>query len=96
MPVYLYEEILPDGSGGATFEIMQGIHEPALTQHPQTGVPIRRKLTAPAWAPKGFGKHNKKEQLSDRNLEKLGFTKYVKGKQGYEKVAGDGPDLIKR
>jgi hypothetical protein len=26
----------------------------------------------------------------------LGFTKYVKGKGGYEKTAGDGPDLIKR
>jgi predicted nucleic acid-binding Zn ribbon protein len=94
--MYLYEEILPDGSGGETFEVMQSIHDEPLTEHPQTGQPVRRKVTAPAWAPKGFGKHDKKEQLSDRNLEKLGFTKYVKGKGGYEKTAGDGPDLIKR
>lgn len=96
MPFYVYEEILPDGSAGPTFEVMQSVHEPPLTQHPQTGAPVRRKVTAPAWAPKGFGKHDKKEQLSDRNLEKLGFTKYVKGQGGYEKVTGEGPDLIQR
>lgn len=96
MPMYLYETVLPDGSGGETFEFLQNIHEPALTAHPQTGAPIRRKVTAPAWSPKGFGKHDKKEQLSDRNLEKLGFTKYVKGNGGYEKTVGSGPDLIKR
>jgi predicted nucleic acid-binding Zn ribbon protein len=93
MPLYVYEEVLPDGSAGETFEIMQGIHEPALTRHPQSGAPVRRKVTAPGWVPKGFGKHDKKEQLSDRQLEKLGFTKYVKGKRGYEKTAGDGPEL---
>lgn len=96
MPMYVYEEILPDGSAGATFELMQGIHEEALTAHPKTGVPVRRKVTAPWAGPKGFGKHDKKEQLSDRNLEKLGFTKYVKGKGGYEKTAGSGPELIRK
>lgn len=95
MPLYVYEELLPDGSGGATFELIQSIHEPALTQHPETGVPVRRRVTAP-FMPKKFGKHNPKEQLSDKNLESLGFTKYVKGKRGYEKTAGDGPELIKR
>jgi hypothetical protein len=96
MPVYVYEELRSDGQPGETFEFLQGIHEPALTKHPQTGVPIRRKVTAPFSPPKPFGKHDKKEQLSDRNLEKLGFTKYVKGKGGYEKTAGDGPEQIKR
>lgn len=95
MPLYIYEEVLADGSGGETFEILQSIHDEPLTRHPQTGVPVRRKVTA-AWTPKPFGKHDKKEQLSDRNLEKLGFTKYVKGSSGYEKVTGDGPDLIKK
>ena len=96
MPMYLYEEILSDDSGGPTFEVMQGIREEPLTVHPVSGVPVRRKVTAPAWSPKAFGKHDKKEQLSDRNLEKLGFTKYVKSKGGYEKTAGGGPDLIKK
>lgn len=95
MPLYIYEEILPDGSAGATFEVMQSIHDAALTTHPESGQPVRRKVTA-AWTPKPFGKHDKKEQLSDKNLEKLGFTKYVKGKGGYEKTAGDGPEMIRR
>jgi hypothetical protein len=96
MPLYMYEEVLPDGSAGdQIFEFIQGIHDPAFTTHPQTGVAIRRKVTAP-WMPKAFGKHDKKEQLSDKNLESLGFTKYVKGKNGYEKTAGDGPELIKK
>lgn len=95
MPLYLYEEVLSDGSGGEVFEYIQSIHDPAYTHHPETGRPIRRKVTAP-WMPKGFGKHNPKEQLSDKNLESLGFTKYVKGKGGYHKTAGDGPELIKR
>lgn len=95
MPLYVYEEVLPDGSGGAVFEFIQSIHESAFTTHPETGVAIRRRVTAP-WMPKAFGKHDKKEQLSDKNLEGLGFTKYVKGKNGYEKTAGDGPELIRR
>lgn len=94
MPLYIYEEIQPDGTGGATFEILQSIHEPALTKHPETNVPIRRKVTAP-WTPKPFNKISIKEQLSDKSLEKLGFTKYVKTKRGYEKTAGDGPELKK-
>lgn len=95
MPLYVYQEILPDGSDGERFEVLQKIDEPALELHPKTGNPVRRVITA-AWTPKGFMGHDKKEQLSDRNLEKLGFTKYVKGKGGYEKTAGDGPDRIKR
>jgi hypothetical protein len=43
------------------------------------------------------GTRQTKPDLSDRNLERLGLTKYKKsGEAGrkYEKVAGDGPDLI--
>lgn len=95
MPLYVYQEILPDGSDGERFEVLQKIEEPALVKHPKTGNAVRRVITA-AFTPKPFMGHDKKEQLSDRNLEKLGFTKYVKGKGGYEKTAGDGPDRIKR
>jgi hypothetical protein len=95
MPLYIYEEVRPDGAAGAIYEFLQGIHDAAFTRHPETGVAIRRKVTA-AWTPKPFGKHDKKEQLSDKSLEKLGFTKYVKGRNGYEKTAGEGPELMKR
>lgn len=92
MPVYVYQEILPDGSDGERFEVLQRISDPALQTHPQTGNAVRRVITA-AFTPKGFLGHDKKEVMSDKNLEKLGFTKYVKGKRGYEKTAGDGPEL---
>ena len=95
MPVYIYQETLPDGSDGERFEVLQKISEAALTKHPRTGNTVRRVITA-AFTPKPFLGHDKKEQLSDRNLEKLGFTKYVKGKGGYEKVCGEGPDKVKR
>ena len=95
MPTYVYQETLPDGSDGERFEILQRISDEPLTVHPRTGNAVRRVVTA-AFTPKPFLGHDKKEQLSDRNLEKLGFTKYVKGKGGYEKAAGEGPDLIKR
>jgi hypothetical protein len=33
--------------------------------------------------------------LEDKNLERLGFTKYVKSdKGGYEKTVGKGPDSL--
>ncbi len=95
MPMYVYAEVLPDGSLGEKFEVMQSIHAEPLTVHPESGKPVRRVVTG-FMIPKGFGKHDKKEQLSDKNLEKLGFTKYVKGKGGYEKAAGGGPDLLKK
>ena len=38
-----------------------------------------------------------KGDISNRSLEKLGFTKYQKTETGkYEKVLGDGPNLINR
>jgi hypothetical protein len=93
--MYVYQEILPDGSEGERFDVLQKISDPPLTRHPKSGNAVRRVVTA-AFTPKPFMGHDKKEQLSDRNLEQLGFTKYVKGKGGYEKTAGDGPDLLKR
>ena len=46
MPMYLYETIpsspseLPD-----RFELRQSMAEPCLTQHPETGAPVRRVLS---------------------------------------------------
>lgn len=97
MPIYQYEEVLPDGEGGEQFEIFQKMADAPLTHHPETGVPIRRVYTAPAvggkWSEEAVGKSIK----DDRKLERLGFTKYVKTDSGkYEKVAGKGPDLLKK
>ena len=46
MAVYVYETI-PDREGGTvrTYEIRQSMKDAALTNHPETGEPIRRVIT---------------------------------------------------
>ena len=95
MPTYEYEVVLPDGSGGERFEVVQPMRDDALTEHPETGEPVRRVISAPNVG----GKHSaasEKNQLSDKNLDRLGFTKYVRGDKGYEKTAGSGPERINK
>ncbi|WP_210494404.1 zinc ribbon domain-containing protein [Patulibacter sp. SYSU D01012] len=53
MPIYEYRR--PDGS---TFEVLQKFSDEALTQDPDTGVPVERVLSAPAIHFKGSGFHN--------------------------------------
>lgn len=96
MPTYVYEILDKKGNGtGKTFEHVQTMKSEALTQHPETGEPVRRVPQAPAiagnWSPlKTAGK------LSNSNLERLGFTKYEKKGDGYmERTAGKaGPKSI--
>jgi hypothetical protein len=99
MPIYEYVVIRKDGSDGERFEVMQSIHAAPLEKHPETGAPVRRVISRPAPPKVLGGTDTKKPDLSDRNLEKLGFTKYKKtGGPGrkYEKIVGDGPDTIQR
>lgn len=96
MPLYVYEVVLPDGSGGEQFEVLQKLSDPALTTHPETGEPVRRVFAEPN-APRAWTDSQGKAAVSDKNLAAKGFTKYVKtGKGTYEKTAGDGPKKIKR
>jgi hypothetical protein len=93
MPMYVYEVLDEQGAVCDVFEIIQKITEPQLTRHPETGQPVRILITAPFVAKKTHGELPKGD-ISDRNLEKLGFTKYKKKRGGgYDKVVGDGPDL---
>ena len=91
MPTYVYETVLPDGRAGEAFEVMQSMSDPVLTEHPQTGQPVRRVIQAPSvggmWSASG-----RRAMLSDRKLAEQGFTKYVKtGDGSYEKTTGAGP-----
>jgi len=47
MPIYVYET-LPTAAEAAPerFEVRQSMAEPPLTQHPESGVPVRRILSA--------------------------------------------------
>ena len=95
MPLYEYAVIRPDGSHGQTFEILQRIGETSLTKHPETGEPVERIIsTINGPMPPG---DRIKGDISNKHLEKQGFTKYQKTSTGkYEKILGDGPDLIRR
>ncbi len=95
MPVYVYETVREDGQPGEQFEVVQSMKDEPLKAHPETGEPVRRVIQSPMVG----GRHSttsEKAKLSDSNLERMGFTKYVKGDKGYEKTAGDGPDRIAR
>lgn len=95
MPLYEYAVINDDGSHGEVFEVLQKFGEAPLTTHPESGRPVERIISV-ASVPRPTGGPIKGD-ISNRNLEKLGFTKYQKSSTGkYEKVLGDGPDLIKR
>jgi hypothetical protein len=95
MPIYHYQVITDDDSG-EIFEVIQSMSEPVLTSHPETGQAVQRVFTT-ANAPKTWTTQNTKANLSDKNLERMGFTKYVKSDQGkYEKVIGKGPSKISK
>ena len=94
MPTYVYEIVKPDGTGGDRFEVLQRISEPPLAAHPETGEPVRRVITGFAIGGRATDVGNPK-LLSDRNLDRLGFTKYVNSGDGtYEKTVGSGPSQI--
>jgi hypothetical protein len=96
MPFYVYEVVLPDGTAGEQFEVFQKMADAALTEHPETGEPVRRVFTEPN-APRAWTDSHSKAALNDKNLAAKGFTKYVKTGNGtYEKTAGNGPKQIKR
>ena len=74
MPIYEYRR--PDGS---TFEVMQKMADEALTEDPETGVPVERVFHPVAVHFKGKGFHNTDYGTRRRNRE-------------LEKSAKDGSD----
>lgn len=94
MPIYIYEYLDDNGEGtGESFEIVQKMTEDALTEH--EGRKVHRVPTAPNIAGK-WSDMKEKSMLSNKNLERLGFTKYEKKGNGYmERTAGrEGPKSI--
>ena len=51
MPVYMYKNLATE----ETFEIVQRISDPALTKHPETGDPVKRRIQPVGIAFKGSG-----------------------------------------
>ena len=94
MPTYVYAIINDDGSDGESFEVVQRMTDPPLTEHPESGRPVRR-VPQPPHIAGDWSEGATKQKLSDKNLDRLGFTKYQKTADGtYEKRAGKGPKSI--
>lgn len=94
MPTYVYQIINADGSAVETFELEQKMSDPALTVHPESGLPVRR-LIQPPNLPGKWTDRATKNAMSDKNLDRLGFTKYQRAGDGtFEKRAGSGPNSI--
>ena len=96
MPTYVYAVVNEDGSDGEHFEGVQKMSDPTLTTHPESGKPVRRVPTLPN-LPLNHSDAAEKTKMSNKNLDRMGFTKYEKSGDGfYEKKAGKGPDVISR
>ncbi len=96
MPTYAYEVIEPDGSDGEVFEVVQHMKDDPLTEHPETGQPVRRVYLPPNLGTK-HTEGKSKATLDNRNIERAGFTKYEKDKLTgrYHRTAGkEGPSVI--
>lgn len=98
MPTYMYQEILPDGSDGACFEVVQRMADSTLKTHPETGNAVR-KVFVPPNLPTKHTEGATKSKLTDDNVEKHGFTRYEKDKLTgkYHKTAGKdkrAPDVV--
>ena len=94
MPTYRYRTILPDGRDGEIFEVVQRMSDPPLVRHPESGLPVERVPVVPNLS-LNHSDSNDRRTLSDSNLDRLGFTKYVNAGDGkFEKTAGDGPTSI--
>jgi hypothetical protein len=94
MPIYVYELDIDDDSQQERFEFFQKMSDRPFTRHPETGQPIRRVITAP-YVPTAYRPQSTDQALSDKNLDRLGFTKYVrKDGGGYEKRTGPGPENL--
>jgi hypothetical protein len=96
MPLYVYETT-DESRPREQYEFLQGMSDPPFSKHPETGVAIRRVVAAPSLPGRPISMSTE-QALKDKNLDRLGFTKYVKtGDGSYEKRAGAaGPDYLQR
>ena len=90
MPIYTYQILKQDGSPGESFEVLLKLSDPPLERHPETGEKVTRVYKPVHIAGMTSALHSK-TLLSDKNLEKNGFTAYRRnGKGHYERTAGSG------
>jgi putative FmdB family regulatory protein len=96
MPIYEYRTNQPPGCPHcqSTFEVMQSMSAPALSNCPECGGGVEKVFSTTAL----HGTGSSGDVLSNKSLAAKGFTKYQKAGDGhYERVAGSGgPPVIKK
>ena len=97
MPIYLYEIVTDDPQVYETFEVLQDLDEPALERHPDTGLPVRRIITAPAVVG-STSSQRERNVLSASNIAAKGFSRYERVGDGtYARTAGNqGPKTFRK
>ncbi|HUW55072.1 MAG TPA: FmdB family zinc ribbon protein [Planctomycetota bacterium] len=80
MPTYVYQKT--EDAKGCThctepFEVVQSMQDDALSACPDCGGPVRRLITPPAVRGQSV-----KSMLSDKNLKRHGFQRFVKEEKG--------------
>lgn len=95
MPTYSFEVLGEDGEVEEILEITQPMSAPLPTEHPESGKALRRIFYVPNVAFK-YTESQTKNRLSDKNLDRMGFTKYKNEGGGiYRRTAGkEGPEFI--
>lgn len=91
MPIYVYQPASGSGCEHCRdgVEVLQKLHDAALEQCPQCLGPLKKVVGAPNLS-------SAAPSLSDRSVERHGFTRYRKLERGvYEKTAGAGPRIIR-
>lgn len=97
MPIYMYEVVTDDPNEYETFEVLQDIDEPAVERHPDTGLPVRRIITAPAVVGTSSSQRER-NVLSAGNIAAKGFSRYERvGNGTYARTAGhQGPKSFRK
>jgi len=95
VPVYTYQILKEDGSPGESFEVIRKMSDPPLERHPETGEKVTR-VYQPIHIAGMTSELHSKTRMTDKNLEKNGFTAYRRnGKGHYERTAGAaGPERL--
>lgn len=98
-PLYTYYVL--DASGqpkeGLQVQLEHTMAEAPLERHPQTGQRLQRCYESPCLACRYTPGHTQRI-LDTKNVEKAGFSKYVRDKSTgqYHRVAGkDGPETLR-
>ncbi len=98
MPIYQYRVCIPEvAKENCPIVEIQHSYKEIWEKDPETGYALERIYTVPNLS-KGYSEGHTKKLLSDKNVERHGFTKYVRDpiSQCYVKTVGhEGPSTFK-